>query len=70
VLFSSTVDGGFSLTIDSGEGGNVTFMGAVGGTSRLGALAVNSSGATTFGAAVKAASVTTDAAGTLALNGG
>jgi len=69
VSFGSTVDGGHNLTVNSGAG-NTSFAGAVGGTTRLGALTVNSSGATTFGGAVQAASVTTDAAGTLAINGG
>ncbi|MEO6280661.1 filamentous hemagglutinin N-terminal domain-containing protein [Roseateles sp.] len=69
VAFASTVDGARSLTVNSGTG-IASFGGTVGGTTRLGALAVNSSGATTFAGSVNAASVTTDAAGTLAINGG
>ncbi|MDE1149843.1 MAG: filamentous hemagglutinin N-terminal domain-containing protein [Azospirillaceae bacterium] len=69
VLFSSTVNGAQALLISNGTG-NVTFAGAVGGTTRLGALTVTSGGATAFNAAVKAASLTTDAAGTLSLAGG
>ena len=69
VSFASTIDGGHSLTVNSGAG-NTSFAGAVGGTTRLGALTVDSSGATTFGSTVRAASVSTDAAGTLAINGG
>ncbi len=69
VTFADAVDGGRDLTVSSGSG-NVTFSGILGGTTRLGALVVNSSGATTFSGAVTAGSVTTDALGTLALNGG
>ncbi len=69
ISFAATLDGGQSLTLSSGTG-DVTFGGAIGSTSRLGALSVNSGGQTRFAGAVKAASVTTDAAGTLALDGG
>ncbi|TWB71841.1 hypothetical protein FBZ87_10685 [Nitrospirillum amazonense] len=69
VSFGGTLDGAHALTLTTGTG-NVTLTGAGGGTTRLGALTVNSGGATTFGAAVQAASVTTSAAGTLAINGG
>uniref|UniRef100_UPI0016426CA5 beta strand repeat-containing protein n=1 Tax=Bordetella genomosp. 13 TaxID=463040 RepID=UPI0016426CA5 len=71
----SKLDAGHGLTVNAGSG-NVRFADAVGfddedGTaSRLGALAVNSSGATTFGKAVYAASVMTNAGGTLAIDGG
>ncbi|MFF7057996.1 filamentous hemagglutinin N-terminal domain-containing protein [Achromobacter spanius] len=60
-----------NLTIGAGNG-NVNFVGAVGNatTARLGDVAINSSGATTLAGAVYAASVTTDAGGTLAINGG
>ena len=69
VAFGSTLDGTQLLTVSTGAG-NVTFTGAIGGTARLGALTVDSSGATVFDASVKAASVTTDAGGTLAIDGG
>ncbi|MCW2241359.1 filamentous hemagglutinin N-terminal domain-containing protein [Azospirillum canadense] len=69
IAFAATLDGGQGLTLSSGTG-DVTFGGAIGSTSRLGALSVNSGGQTGFAGAVKAASVTTDAAGTLALDGG
>ena len=69
VVFGSTIDGPQSLTVSTGTG-NVSFDAAVGGTTRLGALVVDSSGATLFTSAVDAASVTTDAGGSLAINGG
>jgi len=49
--------------------GNVTFTGALGNTNALGAIAIDSTGTTTFGSSVNAASVTTNAGGTTALNG-
>jgi hypothetical protein len=67
--FGGTLDGARDLTVNATAGG-ASFGGAVGTTTRLGALAVNSSGATRLGASVRAASVSTDAAGSLALNGG
>jgi hypothetical protein len=57
------------LTVENGAG-DFSFSHAVGGNTRLGALGIRSSGATQLGAAARAASVSTDAAGTLALNGG
>ena len=56
------------LTISSGTG-NVTLNSTIGGTSPLGALAINTSGATTFNAPVTATSVITDTPGTAILNG-
>ena len=69
IAFGGTLDGGQALTLDSGSG-NVTFSQAVGGSTRVGALVIRSSGATRFDGTVRAASVSADAAGTLALNGG
>ncbi|WP_454016197.1 filamentous hemagglutinin N-terminal domain-containing protein [Azospirillum sp. Marseille-Q6669] len=69
VTFAGTLDGGQALTVSSGTG-DAVFAGTVGVTERLGALAVNSAGQTRFAQSVRAASVVTDAAGTLALNGG
>ncbi|MFY1910347.1 filamentous hemagglutinin N-terminal domain-containing protein [Achromobacter xylosoxidans] len=73
VTFNDTVTSGngSSLTVSSGSG-DVRFAEQVGdaATGRLGALAVNSNGATTFERAVYAASVNTDAGGTVAINGG
>jgi filamentous hemagglutinin family protein len=69
VGFTGTVDGNHDLTVNAGSGA-ASFGGAVGGSTRLGNLAVNSSGATTFGSTVRAATVNTDAAGALAINGG
>jgi hypothetical protein len=62
-----SIDGAHALTV---EAGSIAINGAIGQATRLGALQLNSSGATTLGGTVRAASVTTDAAGTLALNGG
>jgi filamentous hemagglutinin family protein len=56
------------MILTSGTG-NVTFAGIVGGTNTLGVLNVNSAGSTTFSDAVTATSVTTDAAGTIELDG-
>ena len=67
VSFSSTINGAHALTVNSGSG-NTQFNGALGGTTRLGALAINSSGITTFSGAVRAASVATDSAGSVAIN--
>jgi fibronectin-binding autotransporter adhesin len=60
-----------ALTINSGLGG-ITFAGIVGAgvNGPLGAMTLNSSGTTTFAAAVNAANVVTDAGGTTAINGG
>ncbi|WP_201492785.1 filamentous hemagglutinin N-terminal domain-containing protein, partial [Rubrivivax sp. A210] len=75
IVFASTVDSAASqahaLTVGAGSGA-VSFGGAVGGAvnGALGALAVNSSGTTTFSGAVTAASVTTNVGGTVALDGG
>ena len=69
ITFAGTLDGGQTLTVNSGSA-DAVFAGVVGGTERLGALAVNSAGQTRFAQSVRAASVVTDAAGTLALNGG
>lgn len=73
VTFNDTVTSGngSGLTVSSGSG-DVRFAEQVGdaATGRLGALTVNSNGTTTFEKAVYAASVNTDAGGTLAINGG
>ena len=61
---------GSGLTVSSGSG-DVRFADTVGSaTGRLGDVVVNSSGATTFEKAVYAASVATNAGGTVAINGG
>ncbi|MGB5939775.1 MAG: filamentous hemagglutinin N-terminal domain-containing protein [Rhodanobacter sp.] len=74
VGFGSTVDNASAtarnLTVNAGSGA-VTFGGAVGGGANgaLGALSVNSTGITNFNAAVKAASLATDAGGGTVLGG-
>ena len=61
-------NGAVALVGDAALAGSaVSFNGTVDGNH---GLTVNSAGATTFGAVVRTASVTTDAAGTLAINGG
>ncbi|TWA82081.1 hypothetical protein FBZ85_102456 [Azospirillum brasilense] len=69
ITVAGTLDGGQALTVTSGTG-DAVFAGTVGGTERLGDLTVNSAGQTRFAQSVRAASVATDVAGTLALNGG
>src|SRR5205807_1109543 len=58
-----------NLTVSTGTGA-ISFSGVVGGNNALGAMSLNSSGVTTLGAAVSAASLTTDAGGSTAINGG
>ncbi|WP_231970558.1 beta strand repeat-containing protein [Polynucleobacter necessarius] len=67
----NTASAANNLTVSAGAG-NVTFTGVVGGATNgaLGALAVNTTGTTIFGAAVTAASLTTNTGGTVAINGG
>ncbi|HJW06185.1 MAG TPA: filamentous hemagglutinin N-terminal domain-containing protein, partial [Rhodanobacter sp.] len=76
VSFAGTVDNASTtarnLTVNAGSGA-VTFGGVVGGNATngaLGALAVNSTGVTSFNAAVKAASLITNAGGSTVLGGG
>ncbi|HEY9105602.1 MAG TPA: hypothetical protein VIN58_02900, partial [Roseateles sp.] len=68
IVFGSTVDGAQALTLRSGAGG-VRFDHAVGGQTRLGAVVINTSGETRLAAPIRAASLTTDAPGTLVLSG-
>jgi filamentous hemagglutinin family protein len=87
VTFNGTVDGAQALSINTGSG-DIGFNGSIGLATRVGALQLESGGATTFGATaraaalqagrsaaettggVRAASVTTDAAGTLVIDTG
>lgn len=69
VAFDGAIDGAQRLRIDAGSG-DARLGGRVGAITRLGELTITSSGATTLTGSVQAASVTTDAPGTLALNGG
>jgi len=62
------LDGPHALTVRSGAG-NVAFGGVAGAAARLGAVTVESAGATRFGQAFAAASIRTDAPGTLSLAG-
>ncbi len=58
-----------ALAIDAGNG-DVRFSSTIGQSGALGALSITSAGATRVDGAVAAASVATDAAGSLALHGG
>ncbi|WP_333842457.1 hypothetical protein, partial [Limnohabitans sp.] len=58
-----------ALLINAGTG-NVTFTGAVGDLAKIAALIVNSGGVTTFVSTVDAASVTSDALGSVVIQGG
>jgi filamentous hemagglutinin family protein len=70
INFAGTIDGGSDLTINAGSS-DVIFIGAVGSSSSLGTLTINSSGLTSFAAAgMNMAGIITDAAGSLNLNGG
>ncbi|MDP3650048.1 MAG: filamentous hemagglutinin N-terminal domain-containing protein, partial [Rhodoferax sp.] len=72
IVFAAGVDSDTTardLSLTSGTG-NVTFTGLVGASRALDVLTVNSSGLSKFSAAVTAASVTTDAPGTVQINGG
>ncbi len=64
VVFGSTLDGAHNLSIDAGAGA-VTFANAIGATTPLDALTVNSGGLTMFIGAVTVASLATDASGSL-----
>ena len=72
IAFNKTVDSqsgeANDLTLKSGTG-NASFNNSVGDTTSLGNLSVNSSGTTLFNNTVKAASLTTDEAGTTNING-
>jgi hypothetical protein len=73
VGFASTVNSADAtardLTVDAGSGA-ITATGAVGGTFALDAVILNSTAATTLGGAMTAGSLTTNAGGTTAINGG
>ena len=68
ISFGSTLDGTQDLTLTTGTG-NITFNGAVGKTTPLGNLTVNSTGTTQFNSSVSALSLTTPASGTTQLRG-
>ena len=69
ITFGSTLNGAQSLGLTAGTGGNVVFTGAVGGTTRLGAMTISSANNVTA-AAIKAASLTqASGQGITALNG-
>jgi filamentous hemagglutinin family protein len=69
IVVTGAVEGAKALTLNAGTGA-ITLSGAVGQTTRLGVLALNSSGVTILAQAVKAASLTSNAGGTLLINGG
>ncbi|TXI62761.1 MAG: hypothetical protein E6Q48_05350, partial [Limnohabitans sp.] len=69
IAVEGAVDGSKALTLNAGAGA-ITLAGAVGQASRLGAITLHSTGATTLSQAVRAASITTNAGGTLLIDGG
>ncbi|MCU0541210.1 MAG: CHAT domain-containing protein [Oscillatoriaceae cyanobacterium Prado104] len=64
----ATTPGNQSLTLNAGTG-NITFNGAVGGSTSLGNLTANTNGTTAFNNNVSATSLTTNAGGTTQLRG-
>jgi hypothetical protein len=66
ITFASSLDGNSNITANAGAS-NLTFTGAVGGTTALGNINANSTATTTFNA-VNSASVTTNAGGKTQLN--
>ncbi|MDY6784419.1 MAG: CHAT domain-containing protein [Cyanobacteriota bacterium] len=66
--FTQTVDGNHRLEVNAGSG-NVTFARAVGGTTALGSLSIESTGTTRFWRTVNADSVTTNGGGRTRLFG-
>jgi filamentous hemagglutinin family protein len=69
ITFDNTVNGSRNLTLDTGSSGNVSFNGAVGNSTPLGDLTVNSNGTTQFKGSVSALSLTTNAGGSTELYG-
>jgi hypothetical protein len=73
VTFASTVDSSNltarDLTVDAGSGA-ISLSGTVGGTNVLDAITLNSTGTTTLSSAVTTGSLTTNAGGITAINGG
>lgn len=68
VTFNATVDGSKNLSIDS-SGGAIGFNGNVGSSNALGQIILTGNGSSTFGATVKASSLSTGT-GTNFINGG
>jgi len=68
ITFDNTVNGSHNLTVDTGSSGNVSFNGAVGNSTPLGDLTVNSTGTTQFKGSVSALSLTSNAGGSTELN--
>jgi filamentous hemagglutinin family protein len=69
ITFSSTINGAGNLTLNAGTGGTITFTGAVGGGTRIGALTITNANNVTANA-ITAASITESAGqGTTTFNG-
>ena len=69
ITFDNTVNGSHNLTLDTGSSGNVSFNDAVGNTTPLRDLTVNSNGTTQFRGSVSAFNLTTNAGGSTELYG-
>lgn len=68
LVFNGTVAGPYALTVNAGNSA-VSFTSTIGDAgTRLGDLAINTAGATTFGGNIYATSIATDVPGTVALN--
>jgi filamentous hemagglutinin family protein len=68
IAFNNTVDGGGNLTLNAGSG-NISFMGAVGSSFRLGNLTVESAGDVQAGSIRAAGMTQTAGTGTTAISG-
>ncbi|MCT7981309.1 CHAT domain-containing protein [Laspinema olomoucense] len=68
ITLTGEVNGNQSLILDAGIG-DISINGAIGGVTPIADLSANSTGTTSFGGSINAASVTTDAGGTTQLNG-
>ncbi len=68
ITLTGLVNGTQSLTLDAGIG-EISITGEIGGVTPIGDLTVNSTGITSFGGPINAASLTTNAGGTTQLNG-
>ncbi len=58
ILFGSSINGAYALTLDAGASGNISVAGAIGNENPLTALTIADSNNTSFGASVKAGTIT------------
>ncbi len=67
--FSSTINGANPLTLNAGTGGSITFTGAVGGVTRIGALTITNATHVTANAITAASIAQSAGSGTTTFNG-